>query len=442
MAWELTGNAGTNPDINFVGTTDNEPLVIKIHGGEALRIDTHGRVGIGTTNPATALHVVGQFTLDPQGTGQNDPALFTGTGPGELNRYLQLTNSPEPNAASPSGLKAGGVLIADDHAFANPGKNDLIIKGQVGVGTPNPAAALHVVGQFTLDPQGTGQNDPVLFTGTGPGELNRYLQLTNSPEPNATSPSGLKAGGVLVADDHAFANPGKNDLIVKGSVGVGGDVRMDGALTATSATIRGEVPGGSIVLDQDVNGAHVFVFSPRQVPGFAGIVQLSSAPGLPDNGAVFVTDAAGSATGITAKAGMFVDDNGRGVVMADIKNFRAPHPAQPDTDIVYACVEGPEAAVYVRGTGQLVDGEARIFLPDHFVSVANVETMTVHVTPLSADSLGLSVVAKRLGDFIVRELHRGAGTYNFDWEVKAVRKGHEDYRVTRPRSEAAMSAQR
>ena len=47
-----------------------------------------------------------------------------------------------------------------------------------------------VSGNLTLDP-GTS---PVLYTGTGNSEQNRYLQLINSPD--ATSASGLKAGGV------------------------------------------------------------------------------------------------------------------------------------------------------------------------------------------------------------------------------------------------------
>ena len=136
-------------------------------------------------------------------------------------------------------------------------------------------------------------------------------------------------------------------------------------------------------------------------------------------------------------ATMAVDGSGNSVVMADVKNFRVAHPTQPNTDIVYACIEGPEAAVYVRGTGHLVNGEASITLPDHFVSVANPETMTVQVTPLSADSLGLSVVAKGPSDVVVKELHRGAGSYDFDWEVKCARKGHEGYAVTRPHEEMA-----
>ena len=40
--WSTRGNAGTNPDSNFVGTTDNQPLVFKINNGLAGKIFTNG----------------------------------------------------------------------------------------------------------------------------------------------------------------------------------------------------------------------------------------------------------------------------------------------------------------------------------------------------------------------------------------------------------------
>jgi hypothetical protein len=42
MPWELNGNAGTNPSANFLGTTDNQPLVIETNSVPRLRIDTNG----------------------------------------------------------------------------------------------------------------------------------------------------------------------------------------------------------------------------------------------------------------------------------------------------------------------------------------------------------------------------------------------------------------
>jgi len=63
----------------------------------------------------------------------------------------------------------------------------------------------------------------------------------------------------------------------------------------------------------------------------------------------------------------------------------------------------------------------------------------VQLTPLSAGSLGLAVVEKGAHRIVVRELHKGAGTYDFDWEVKAVRTGYEQFQVIRPRGELAAT---
>jgi len=48
-SWELTGNAGTNTDSNFLGTSDNTALVLKTKNIERLRIKNDGKIGIGTT---------------------------------------------------------------------------------------------------------------------------------------------------------------------------------------------------------------------------------------------------------------------------------------------------------------------------------------------------------------------------------------------------------
>jgi hypothetical protein len=125
----------------------------------------------------------------------------------------------------------------------------------------------------------------------------------------------------------------------------------------------------------------------------------------------------------------------RDAMSAPVKNFFMDHPRDETKHIWYACIEGPEAAAYERGTAQLVNGEAFIPFSEHFEIVINPETMTVNLTPNSAESLGLAVVEKTATGIRVKELYKGQGNYQFDWEAKAVRKGYEDYKVIRPKSD-------
>ena len=133
------------------------------------------------------------------------------------------------------------------------------------------------------------------------------------------------------------------------------------------------------------------------------------------------------------RAGMRINASGLGEFFGDVKNFRIDHPTQPENEIWYASLEGPEAAAYVRGTATLVNGEVSIEFDEHFQLVSNPESMTVILTPLSADSKGLAVVEKTETGISVKELFSGKGNYSFDWEVKCVRRGHENFQVIRPK---------
>ena len=162
-------------------------------------------------------------------------------------------------------------------------------------------------------------------------------------------------------------------------------------------------------------------------PNGNGNFFVSTLNGYNNNGYAGVRDSGG-----TTEAGMYVNSSGQGVLFADVKNFSMENPQNENTRIWYASLEGPEAGAYTRGTAQLVNGQATITLPDHFLSVASEEGLTVQLTPLSADSLGLAVVEKALDGIVVQELHGGTGNYEFDFLVTAVRQGYEDYEVVRP----------
>jgi hypothetical protein len=61
--WNLAGNAGTDSLVNFIGTTDSNPLLLKTNGNEQVRITSNGSVGIGTNTPAATLHVQGNVII-------------------------------------------------------------------------------------------------------------------------------------------------------------------------------------------------------------------------------------------------------------------------------------------------------------------------------------------------------------------------------------------
>ncbi len=55
--WTTMGNGGTFPAFNFIGTTDNQPLVVRTNNTEVVRFGTDGNIGFGTTSPISKVDV-------------------------------------------------------------------------------------------------------------------------------------------------------------------------------------------------------------------------------------------------------------------------------------------------------------------------------------------------------------------------------------------------
>jgi hypothetical protein len=65
--WLLTGNSGTSPGTNFVGTTDAQDLVFKTNSVEGYRLTSGGLLGVGVTAPTQKLEVHGNIKIDSSG---------------------------------------------------------------------------------------------------------------------------------------------------------------------------------------------------------------------------------------------------------------------------------------------------------------------------------------------------------------------------------------
>jgi hypothetical protein len=115
-----------------------------------------------------------------------------------------------------------------------------------------------------------------------------------------------------------------------------------------------------------------------------------------------------------------------GLYVSGVKAFVHQHPQNANHDIIYVALEGPEAGTYIRGTGQLRRGLARIALPEHFSAVTSSEGITVQLTCLG-ECNGLRIAEKRPDHIVVKELMGGEHNVAFDYLVQGVRKGYERF---------------
>lgn len=103
-------------------------------------------------------------------------------------------------------------------------------------------------------------------------------------------------------------------------------------------------------------------------------------------------------------------------IIGSPKMFVAPHPHDPSLQIQYASVEAPTVDVYFRGTGALVNGVARIDVPEHFRLTAREGTYMTTLTPM--DQAVTLRVAHEGSDGI---LVQGTGNTRFHYVVYAER---------------------
>jgi len=77
--WGTTGNSGTNPTSDFIGTSDAVDFVLRTNNTEKMRITSGGNVGIGENNPMNKLQVQGSFLLEGDFINQQTLGAHSGT---------------------------------------------------------------------------------------------------------------------------------------------------------------------------------------------------------------------------------------------------------------------------------------------------------------------------------------------------------------------------
>jgi hypothetical protein len=156
MAWEITGNSGTNPDqpVNpdFLGTTDNNALAIRTNKTERMRIDTSGNIGIGTAAPRSKLQINSLTALN-EGSTTNGAWANLGSNSyfdGAWKRIdaakpgVNLHMNADDGAGQEFRFHREEVNSTARNLAVIGSQTSYISGGKVGIGTTNPTAALEV----------------------------------------------------------------------------------------------------------------------------------------------------------------------------------------------------------------------------------------------------------------------------------------------------------
>lgn len=274
---------------------------------------------------------------------------------------------------------------------------------------------------------------------------------TDGSVPIELNDSGLSTRAIAVTDNAGNLTA---SISADGSVNASGSLSVFGIISTSSVLFADTVNArafGTISVNKLDNNPAVQLFASGGIEGYlavfdasgnqairldarGGVGTIVASGNIQAQGNGFVNQLVAKGTlfadgNVQAKGTLFADGNvqARGDIFGRTKNFVIDHPNDQTKNIIYTAIEGPEAAAYIRGKSQLVDGQAEIEFPEHFSLVVNSETITIQLTPCSAESKGLAVVSHSQRGFSIKELWQGEGNYDFDYFVAGVRQGMEHF---------------
>jgi hypothetical protein len=168
--WGLTGNAGTNPATQFIGTTDAQGLILKTNNLERISVESSGDVGIGITAADSKLHVAnGSAGVVTSKSGT--VATFESND----NTFLSLLNPASGTGSILFGNPTNNSIgfLNYDHSVNQlrfgtnaTTKMSILANGNVGINTIFPTAKLEVNGDIkvsvtTIAPTANSTLDPL-----------------------------------------------------------------------------------------------------------------------------------------------------------------------------------------------------------------------------------------------------------------------------------------
>jgi len=453
LAWQLTGNSGTNPASNFIGTTDAQDLVIRTQNSERMRIMSSGAVRIGYGTAATDALQIG-------GYGTTYPTVFIGA-EGGAPGYGRIGLYGTTYGTFSTIIRGGGL------SYFNSGNQ--YVFGQTTAVDVNDFVA--VVGNATYPwalNAYTSQNNAGAISGqaTGTssygvwGDVNQNTSIGVVGNNSSTTANTLARGvqgqtvnssGVGVVGINSSTTA---DVNATGVLGITNNPAGDAGFFINNATTGTNNGNGIYAQTSQSSGAGVFsINSHANGTGLIAIgnnltgLYLTSGSGGAFTGdpigiAVFKKGALRNNEGAgyflassTSGAGVYVAyrKGGTNYKIIDVGTFGGLVSTDVwgltndtnDRKIMFA-PEAPEIVFHDFGVGKLINGKAHITLDPIFSRniVVNDEHPLRVFIQLEGDCNGVYVTNKTKEGFDVIELNNGTSNVEFSWFVIANRSDY------------------
>lgn len=123
--WSITGNAGTNPTTDFIGTTDNVGLSFRANNAEAMTISNDGRASlaggninnprllVGRSNPATSVPSIMSVVENDTGDSYPVNVISANVAGGRIRGNYAFASSTTTGA---SGTSSAGIILSNSNS--------------------------------------------------------------------------------------------------------------------------------------------------------------------------------------------------------------------------------------------------------------------------------------------------------------------------------------
>lgn len=240
QSWSLTGNSGTNPPTNFLGTTDNKSLIFKTNNVQRVTVTsaTYGGLEVGSSSLPGYINIYGKDVVDsalPFVISGNILNQTWGNTSGQtMGRLIRLNQGP---SASNGGFNWYDVGIGRDTCFyitnhsVPPSFGNGVIRKRMIVISPQDMVGINLPGNDAI---GTGAVPTANF------HTNGTVRFQNLPAGTGTALVIDNAGNVYRSTTSAATTTAKTDAAVLDELD-----KLKAEIAALKATIN-EMKGGFV----------------------------------------------------------------------------------------------------------------------------------------------------------------------------------------------------